>query len=81
MPIFDYKCDKCGNVEEHISFKVPENCPKCLTGKFEQQFSPTRISFDIIGSCYMNDYGKHAWKRNMSVADQASVLTGEKNPY
>ena len=29
----------------------------------------------------MNEHGKHAWKKRMSLDDQAKVLTGEKNPY
>jgi len=91
MPCFDFKCDKCGAVMEFntnkslpASMKPPEDgiCPKCHEGKIEQLFSPTGISFDIVGEgCYMNDYGKHAWKKNLSVKEQAEVLSGERDPY
>ena len=46
----------------------------------EKQFSK-QFSFDIIGYCYMNEYGKHAWKKNLSIAQQADVLTGKTDPY
>lgn len=86
MPIFDYTCNKCGYSEEIIvspSVKsvIPDKCPECSVGVMEKQFSVSGQSFDIIGSCYMNDYGKHAWKKRMSVSDQARVLSGEKDPY
>jgi hypothetical protein len=38
------------------------------------------ISFDVPGG-YDYEYGKKAWKRNMSVSDQAKVLEGKKDPY
>jgi len=88
MPMFDFKCNKCGFKDEFQdgvnvppSLKVPEKCPKCNEGLLEKQFSPGGQSFDIIGSCYMNDYGKHAWKKNMNTVEKAAVLAGNKNPY
>jgi hypothetical protein len=38
-------------------------------------------NFDIIGYCYENVYGKKAINRNMTTAEQASVLLGEKDPW
>jgi len=97
MPLFDFKCnnEKCNHVEEHFAGKdigvvdpIPEVCPVCNEGKLEKQFSPARISFDIIGSgCYMNDHGKHAWKKNKSPTEIADYLTPNpetgryKDPY
>jgi len=90
MPIFNYKCDstECDFKEEYIeSFSIPkenwhpEICPKCNKGKLEKQFDLSGQSFDLVGDCYLNTYGKHAWKKNMSASDQAKVLAGEKDPY
>lgn len=88
MPTYDYKCNECGFMDEYCTgqsvpkaMNPPEVCPKCGKGKLEKQFSVQGQSFDIVGSCYMNDYGKHAWKKNMSLDDQAKVLTGNKDPY
>ena len=49
---------------------------KCK-GKLEAQFVGA-TAFDIIGYCYENDYGKKAWKRNLSQSEQAQGLTGNK---
>lgn len=88
MPIHDYKCNKCDYVGEYWTgdtapedMRPPEACPQCKEGELEQLFSPQGQSFDIIGSCYTNDYGRKAWKRNMSVDDQAKVLQGKKDPW
>jgi len=87
MPTFDYKCMICGFTEEYCTnksvpkdMKPPEVCPKCGKGEMKKQFSATGQSVDIPGG-YDYQYGKKAWKRNLSVADQAKVLTGEKDPY
>ena len=90
MPTNTYKCPECDFKEEYIeSFSTskenwhPEICPKCNKGTLEKVFDMTnsRGGFDIIGSCYMNDYGKHAWKKNLGIEDQVKVLKENKNPY
>ena len=90
MAINTYKCTVCDFQEEYIeSFSVdkenwhPENCPKCIGGTLEKIFDMTNShgGFDIIGSCYLNTYGKHNWKARMSLDDQTKVLAGEKDPY
>lgn len=88
MAINDYKCDKCNFIDEYNnSFSVPKSmrppgkCPKCGGGKMKKIFNAAGQSFDIVGYCYNNEYGKKAWKRNLSHGDQAKVLTGEKDPY
>jgi len=87
MPLFDFKCDHCGVVQEFStnsslpkSMQVPENCPKCNTGKLVKQFSVSGQSFDVVGG-YDYEYGKKAWKKNKSVSEQADILTGDKTPY
>jgi putative FmdB family regulatory protein len=89
MPLFDFKCNKCGYINEYntneslpLEFRPPKTCPQCgAVDSLEKVFSAQRQSFDIIGYCYTNEYGKHAWKKNMSVVDQSKVYSGEKNPY
>jgi putative FmdB family regulatory protein len=45
MPIFEYRCEQCGNKFEAILFgeQKPE-CPNCHTGKLEQQLSTFSVS-------------------------------------
>jgi putative FmdB family regulatory protein len=42
MPIFEYKCLKCGKIIEILektSEKKPKICPNCSGGQMEKQFS------------------------------------------
>jgi putative FmdB family regulatory protein len=90
VPINKYKCTECDFSDEYIeSFSTskenwhPEACPECGKGKLEKVFDMENShgGFDIIGSCYMNDYGKHAWKKRMSAEDAVKVLKDNKDPY
>jgi predicted nucleic acid-binding Zn ribbon protein len=90
MPINHYKCNECDFEEDYVesisvpkSMFHPEICPQCNTGKLEKVFDMNNGSggFDIVGYCYMNEYGKHNWKKNLNLSDQAKVLAGEKDPY
>lgn len=90
MAINTYSCPECGFKEEYLeSISIskdqwhPAICPKCNKGKLEKIFdmSGGHGGFDIVGSCYANDYGKKAWKKNLSKEDQIKVLTQNKNPY
>jgi len=90
MAFHDYLCPKCGFKKEYNnSFSLPEDfhppkdlkCPKCNEGILERVCSTQRQSFDIVGWCYMNEYGKHAWKKNLPLTEQARVLTRERDPY
>jgi DNA-directed RNA polymerase subunit RPC12/RpoP len=83
----DYRCLKCGKVQEWNTSKslpkemqVPEACPDC-GGALEQLWSATtRVAVDVPGG-YDYEYGKKAWRRNMSTVEQAMVLNGDKDPY
>ena len=86
MAIFDYKCKECGFTDEYFKsvsvpkdMQPPEKCPKC--GVEMERLSSFNCSFDIIGSCYENDYGKKAWQKNLTISQQADVLNGERDPY
>jgi putative FmdB family regulatory protein len=55
MPIYEYKCEKCGNVFEKLS-KTNEKtatCPKCLkkAKKIFSSFSAKVSSSSSTGSC------------------------------
>jgi len=59
MPIYEYKCDSCGQVTEKLqkmSDAPLKKCPHC-GGKVGKIFS--RTSFQLKGSgWYVTDYGK-----------------------
>jgi putative FmdB family regulatory protein len=63
MPIYEYKCTKCGNVFEKqqlITDEPVKRCPKCQ-GKVNKIFSAAGIIFK--GSGFHNtDYTKHKAK-------------------
>ena len=87
MAMIDFRCDKCGFTDEYIIYGglaegvAPEKCPKCEDGKMERLFSTGKsVGIDFVGSgFYINDYGKHNWKRNLSDDDKAKVLSPNHN--
>lgn len=90
MPTNTYSCLKCGFKDEYIEgVQVskenwhPEVCPICRKGKLEkiEDWVNSRGGFDIVGSCYTNDFGRKAWKRNLSKENQIKVLKENKSPY
>lgn len=89
MPIFDYQCTKCEFKDEYIkSISVPkemlppEVCPKCGSEmKIEFPIS-NRVGLDFIGpGFYVTESGRKAWRKNLTSAQQASVLLGERDPW
>lgn len=58
MPLYEYKCSKCGHDFEKIeSYSAPETrkCPKCA-GKAKRQISSSSVQFKGSG-WYVTDYG------------------------
>lgn len=58
MPIYEYKCNKCGvlEVSQHITEAPLSKCPRCR-GKVHKLISQT--SFQLKGTgWYATDYGK-----------------------
>jgi len=86
MPSYTYKCNRCGFLDDFIvgattGMSEPKRCPSCeAVDSMEKQFSMKGISGEVVGG-YEYQYGKKAWKRNMSSMDKASVLAGDKDPY
>lgn len=58
MPLYEYKCAKCGHrfekIENYSAAEV-KKCPKCGK-KAERQVSPSALQFKGSG-WYVNDYG------------------------
>ena len=63
MPLYEYKCKKCGHrFEKIVKFSDPpiKKCPKCKKGALEQLVSSPAIQFKGTG-WYVTDYaGKSA---------------------
>ncbi|HEY0701171.1 MAG TPA: FmdB family zinc ribbon protein [Candidatus Acidoferrales bacterium] len=74
MPLYEYKCVKCGNKYEKIEgFSAPETqkCPKCK-GKAERQISAAGIQFKGSG-WYVTDYkGKNSDQTSVAKPDEKS---------
>lgn len=74
MPIYEYKCDKCGVVEvmQRITDPALKKCPNCKS-KVERMLS--RSSFVLKGSgWYATDYG-----RKGSGTETSSESSGSTN--
>ena len=58
MPLYEYKCDKCGHrferIENHTASEI-KKCPVC-GGRAERQVSTSAIQFKGSG-WYVTDYG------------------------
>jgi putative FmdB family regulatory protein len=71
MPIYEYKCDKCGvfEVTQRITEKALKKCPTCK-GKVERIISNT--SFVLKGSgWYVTDYARAGASKSDSAGDSA----------
>ncbi len=58
MPLYEYKCKKCGHrFERIVKFSDPplKKCPKCQKGALEQLISSSAIQFKGSGF-YATDY-------------------------
>ena len=53
MPVYEYRCDKCGSTTEHIEkFSDPPadlNCAKCEGGKVERLIGVPALQFKGSG--------------------------------
>ena len=80
MPIYEYKCSKCGEVFE--AFQKITDLPltecKFCHGKVEQLISHS--SFQLKGSgWYLTDYAKKSQPSNTSVSTSDSSKSSEKS--
>ena len=77
MPLYEYKCVKCGHRFERIeklSAPITQKCPKCGK-KAERQLSSSAIQFKGSG-WYVTDYGgKKGAPSSESSGDGSSAKT------
>jgi putative FmdB family regulatory protein len=79
MPIYEYKCNKCGVFEAMQGIKEPalKKCPTCKS-KVERQMS--RGSFILKGSgWYATDYAKKSAPSSTDSDSSASTATPATN--
>jgi putative FmdB family regulatory protein len=82
LPLYEYKCVKCGHLFEKIeshSASTTKKCPKC-GAKAKRQFAAPAIQFKGSG-WYVTDYagkGKGAPSTESS-GDSATAKSGEKS--
>ena len=73
MPIYEYKCDKCGvfEVTQRITENPLKKCPTCKS-KVERMLS--RSSFVLKGSgWYATDYGRKASSESTSESSSSTT--------
>ena len=78
MPLYEYRCKKCGHQFEKIqSFTAPDEkeCPVCK-GEVERLISAPAIQFKGSG-WYVNDY---AGKGRAKSAEKSSESSGDSKP-
>lgn len=78
MPLYEYRCKKCGHQFEKIqSFSAPEekDCPVCK-GELEKLISAPAFQFKGSG-WYVNDY---AAKGSSKAASKTSESSGDGKP-
>jgi putative FmdB family regulatory protein len=83
LPLFEYKCDKCGHVFEKIekhSASTTKKCPQC-GAKAERQFGAPAIQFKGSG-WYVTDYGGKgsgsAGAKEAAASDGAASKSSDK---
>ena len=81
MPIYEYKCVKCGSrveVIQKVADKPPKRCKKCR-GKLEKVVS--RASFQLKGSgWYKTDYSSKRAPAETDSADKGPEKKPETKP-
>jgi putative FmdB family regulatory protein len=82
LPLFEYKCEKCGHlfekIEKHSASQI-KKCPKC-GGKAPRQFAAPAIQFKGSG-WYVTDYGgkqSSAAQTGENSGDGAAAKAGDK---
>ena len=82
MPLFEYKCGKCGHhfdkIEKYTASSI-KKCPRC-GAKAERQLAAPAIQFKGSG-WYVTDYGgkKGSSDSKESSSESASAKSGEKS--
>jgi putative FmdB family regulatory protein len=79
MPLYEYRCEACGETEEKLqSLSAPEahDCPKCgLPTGMKRQVSI--VSFSLAGDgWYKSDYSK----KSEPAAKETTTVSGSDKP-
>ena len=78
MPLYEYRCKKCGHVFEKIQkFSDPHvsECPKC-GAEVEQIISAPAVQFKGAG-WYVNDYAKKGGKGKSDMSSSSESKSSE----
>ena len=84
MPIYEFRCKKCGNqieVFQKMADKPPTRCKKC-GGRLEKQISRTSVQFKGEG-WYVTDYarkGSVAEKVEKELSSSDSGSSSDEKP-
>jgi putative FmdB family regulatory protein len=77
MPIYEYKCEKCGTFEvtQRIIEKPLSKCPSCK-GKVKKLISNT--SFQLKGTgWYITDYARKDKEKTAPKSDKGAISSSE----
>ena len=77
MPIYEYKCEKCGTFEttQRITEKPLSKCPTCR-GKVKKLISNT--SFQLKGTgWYITDYARNGKEKTAAKSDNGAKSSSE----
>ncbi len=80
MPLYEYRCEKCGRTTEVIqSFgdKPLRSCPHCRSRRIRKLLSSPAIQFKGSG-WYVTDYGGKSQSRQEGGASDAEKKDGPK---
>jgi len=81
MPLYDYKCEKCGHlfeVKQRITEEPLKHCPKCK-GRIKRLISPAGIIFKGSGF-HVTDYSAKAAETEKAPAKKAEDKKAESKP-
>jgi putative FmdB family regulatory protein len=81
VPLYEYRCKKCGHQFEKIqSFSAPDEkeCPVCK-GELERLISAPAIQFKGSG-WYVNDYAAKGGSKSGAKSSESSESSGDKKP-
>jgi putative FmdB family regulatory protein len=80
LPLYEYKCDKCGHrfeKIENLSASEVKKCPKC-GGRAERQLAPPAIQFKGTG-WYVTDYAGKGSSASSEGSGDGAGKSGEKS--
>ncbi|MBN2687158.1 MAG: zinc ribbon domain-containing protein [Deltaproteobacteria bacterium] len=76
MPIYEYRCTKCGNEFEQFQSITDETIPKCAACKGKAKRLISQSSFHLKGSgWYVTDYGGKKPSFSDAKEDKSSTST------